>query len=130
MQRVVRAAAVTPLPKAPAVVLGILDLQGTVAPVFDLRKRFALPEREILPDDQFIIARAGARTVVLAVDEATEVLCGENAIIPPDQIQHGTGYLSGVTRTAAGLVLIHDLESFLSLEEEATLAAALQHCEG
>ncbi|HEY5513990.1 MAG TPA: chemotaxis protein CheW [Geomonas sp.] len=131
VERVVRAAAITPLPKAPEIVLGILDLQGQVIPVINLRKRFSLPVREIRTSDQFVIARAKLLTVALVVDGAESVLEGTGeAVIPPGDILTGTGYLEGVTRTEDGLVLIHDLASLLFPEEEELLARALEQGEG
>jgi len=47
VQLVVRAVEITPLPKAPACVAGIINFQGRVVPVFNLRQRFQLPEREL-----------------------------------------------------------------------------------
>lgn len=127
VQRVIRAAAPTPLPKAPDIVIGILDLHGTVVPVVDVRRRFHLPEREISPDDHFIIARARSLTVALAVDCTDQVLePSARDLVLPDRIVPGTDQLAGVTRTADGLVLIHDLERFLSLGEEASLREALE----
>jgi purine-binding chemotaxis protein CheW len=126
VERVVRAAAITPLPHAPEIVLGVLDLQGHVIPVIDLRRRFRLPLRPIRTSDQYLIAHANARTVALVVDGAESLLeCGDDAIIAPGDITAGTELLEGVTRTAAGLVLIHDLASLLFPEEEALLARAL-----
>jgi purine-binding chemotaxis protein CheW len=124
---VVRAAAITPLPRAPEIVLGVLDLHGQVIPVINLRRRFRVPERELRTSDQFVIARAGLLTVALAVD-GTEGVLEENAgsLIAPDDILTGTRYLEGVTRTGDGLVLIHDLSSLLFPDEELLLAQALE----
>jgi len=131
VERVVRAAAITPLPKAPEIVLGVLDLQGQVIPVINLRKRFRLPELELRTSDQFVIAKAKLLTVALLVDGAESVLEGSGeAVIPPEEILSGMGYLEGVTRTEDGLVLIHDLASLLFPEEEKLLARALQQREG
>jgi purine-binding chemotaxis protein CheW len=83
--------------------------------------------REIRTSDQFVIARAKLLTVALVVDGAESVLEGTSeAVIPPDDILTGTGYLEGVTRTEDGLVLIHDLASLLFPEEEELLARALE----
>jgi purine-binding chemotaxis protein CheW len=126
VDRVVRAAAITPLPKAPEIVLGVLDLQGQVIPVVNLRRRFRIPERALRTSDQFVIARAGLLTVALAVDGVESVLedsAGE--VVAPDDILSGTGFLEGVTRTGDGLVLIHDLATLLFPEEELLLARAL-----
>lgn len=131
VERIVRAAAITPLPKAPEIVLGLLDLQGQVIPVINLRKRFRLPLREIRTSDQFVIARAKLLTVALVVDSAVGVLEEtDEAVIPTDDILTGMDYLEGVTRTEDGLVLIHDLASLLFPEEEELLARALEQGEG
>jgi purine-binding chemotaxis protein CheW len=126
--RVLRAAAVTPLPHAPEVVLGVLDLHGDIIPVISLRKRFGLPGRSIRSDDLFIVARTATRTVALTVDE-TEGVVEEANVVAPDEIVTGTSFLAGVTRTAEGLVLIHDLETVLFPDEEQLLAQALEQAQ-
>lgn len=127
VERVVRAATITPLPEAPEIVLGILDLQGQVIPVINLRKRFRLPERDISSEDQFVIARTGSLTLALVVDSAESVIeQRELAVIAPDEILTGMAYLEGVSRTEKGLLLIHDLETLLFSAEEELLARALE----
>jgi purine-binding chemotaxis protein CheW len=127
VERVVRAAAITPLPAAPDVVLGVLDIRGEVVAVINLRKRFRHLEREVRGDDQFVIARSRGLTLALAADSAVSVVeQSERAVTAPDEILAGLGYLQGVTRTPDGLVLIHDLESLLSVPEEELLVQALE----
>ncbi|WP_026842651.1 chemotaxis protein CheW [Citrifermentans bremense] len=124
--RVVRAAALTPLPKAPEIVLGILDIQGEIIPVINLRKRFRLPERPIGCDDQFLVVRTSNFPVALAVDNTQEVVqLDPEAVVEPEDIVRGTDYLSGVTRSEGGLVLIHDLDTLLFPDEEQQIAKAL-----
>jgi purine-binding chemotaxis protein CheW len=131
VERVVPAAALTPLPGAPAIVLGLLDLEGRIVPVVDIRARFHLPEREMGIDDCFIIATTARRTLGILVDMPGEVIEAAEA-----DIDRGTGvllgsdYIVGVVRLDAGLVLIHDLESFLSLEEEKSIAGAMVEMDG
>ena len=47
VERVLPALDVTPLPKAPEIVLGLINLKGKIIPVLDVRRRFRLQEREI-----------------------------------------------------------------------------------
>lgn len=130
VERVIRAAAVTLLPEAPEIVLGILDVGGVVVPVLDVRKRFRLPAKRLSPDDQFVVALAGRRTVALVVDATSDVVAQEGLEeLAAQEVAPGADYVAGVTRTRDGLVLIHDLETFLSLEEERTLAVALRQGE-
>ena len=128
--RVVYAAEVTPLPLAPEAVLGALDIAGEILPVYDLRRRFKMPTRAVRVTDQFIVAHAGHRPVVLVVDEALGVHDGANVpavesarLLPAMESLHAT--TRGVMSLADGIVLIQDLERFLSPEESSTLDAAL-----
>lgn len=126
VERIVRAAEVTPLPKAPGIVLGIINVQGRVIPVLNIRKRFLLPEREIEVGDYFIIANTSTRTVALVVDEVRGVAkCSEEEVIDPKKILPGMEYVEGVLKLEDGMILIHDLDTFLSLEEEEALEDAI-----
>jgi purine-binding chemotaxis protein CheW len=126
VERTVRAVAVTALPNAPPIVLGVIDVEGCVLPVLNLRRRFGLREREISPADQFLIARTAPRTVVLVVDEAEGVIeRPQSAVISSIQIVPGLDHIKGVIKLDDGLVLIHDLERFLSLDETRALDVAM-----
>jgi purine-binding chemotaxis protein CheW len=128
VERIVRAVEATRLPNAPAIVLGAINVAGRVLPVLNLRRRFGLPEREINPADQFLIAHTTRRTVVLVVDEALGMVeCSATEIIQPAQIAPGLEQLQGVVRLEDGLVLIQDLEKFLSLDEARALDEAINH---
>jgi len=127
VDRVVRAAYVTPLPYAPSVILGVLDVAGHVLPVFSLRRRFGLPEREIRLEDQFVIARSGDRSVVLLVDSAHGVLgLPPTAAVDAASVTDEPGHIRGIISLPDGLVLIHDLDSFLSPDEVRTMDDALR----
>ncbi len=127
VERVVQAVEVTPLPGAPAVVLGAIDVAGRVLPVLDVRRRMSMPARQIDPADQFLIARTARRTVVLAIDEAHGVIDREpSARVDSAWTVPGIEHLRGVVQGDDGLVLIQDLEQFLSLDEERSLDQALE----
>jgi len=126
VRRSIRAIAITPLPEAPPIVLGIIDLGGTVLPVIDIRKRFGRPSRDLRLSDQLMIADTGRRSVALLVDETKCVIevspdryTAASAIIP------GLGPVGGALSLDDGMVLIHDLDLLLSLDEESAIDLAL-----
>ena len=126
VQRSIHAVAITPLPEAPAIVLGIIDLGGAVIPVINMRRRFHHPPRDIRLSDHLLVAAAGLRTVALLVDETqgvTEVAPG--SFVPAGKILPGNELIAGALKLANGLILIHDLERLLSLEEETAIDHAL-----
>jgi len=127
VQRIVRVVEVTALPKAPEIVSGIISMQGQVIPVFDIRMRFHLPAREVQLNDQLIIASTTKRTVALLVDSVNDVIeIPEEKIIAAEQILPELEYVEGVVKTEGGMVLIHDLEKFLSRHEEKALDEAME----
>ena len=117
---------ITPLPKAPEIVLGAINLAGRIVPVLNIRKRFHLHERKPGLGDQLLIARTPGRTVALAVDAVDSVIQhSPDEVVAPPTIVPGLEYLAGVAKLADGMLFIHDLARFLSLEEEQALATAI-----
>jgi purine-binding chemotaxis protein CheW len=126
VERIVRMVEIAVAPKAPEVVHGLINIEGRIVPVFDLRKRFRLPWREPGLSDHLIIARTKRRLVAVAADRVTGVIPhGEQETIAAKEILPGLGYVEGVVKEPDGLIFIHDLDSFLSTEEEAVLERAL-----
>lgn len=124
--RVVHAVEVTPLPKAPQIVLGVINAQGRVIPVVDMRRRFDLSGREMRLEDRFIIARTARRLVALVVDDVAGTReLGQRDLTSAAESLPFASYLRGVAKLEDGLVLITDLDAFLSLDEERLLDAAL-----
>jgi purine-binding chemotaxis protein CheW len=121
-----RAVAVVPLPRAPAVVKGVFNLRGRVVPVLDVRARFGLPASAIEPEHHFIVARAGERLVALHVDRATDLVRLNAADLEAARgLVPGAEYVAWVAKVPNNLVLIHDLPAFLSRAEAAALDEAL-----
>lgn len=127
VERVLLALEVTPLPGAPEVVLGVFDLQGRIVPVIDLRRRFGFPTRPVVPADHLVVARTPRRRVALLVDECLDVAARGGAdVVPAGAVVPGLEHVQGITSLADGIVLIHDLDRCLSLDEEKALDAALE----
>ncbi|MFH0921369.1 MAG: chemotaxis protein CheW [Fibrobacterota bacterium] len=126
VERVVRALEITPLPKAPKIVPGIINAQGRIIPVIDVRRRFRLPAREIRTDDRFIIASTSRRLVALVVDSVAGVRqVTDRQRVNVEQSLPFAEHLKGVAKLEDNLVLIYDLDQFLSLDEIKGLDAAL-----
>ncbi len=123
---VVRAVSVRPLPKAPPIVEGVIDLRGSLVPVLDIRSRFELAHKPLAHTDHFVIARAGDRRVALRVDRALDLAHIQRGQL--EDVQHavpGVCYVSGVAKLPEGLALIHDLQTFLTPGEASQLEAAV-----
>jgi purine-binding chemotaxis protein CheW len=126
VQELQRAVTIVPLPKAPAVVEGLIDVRGTLVPVFDIRGRFRFPAKEVGPLDHLVIAHAKGRLVALRVDRVLDLVAVDDREIEnPRDLVPGADYVAGVARLEGGLFLIHDLATFLSEAEATDLDAAI-----
>jgi purine-binding chemotaxis protein CheW len=126
VHRVINAVEIRHLPDAPEIISGILNINGRIIPVADIRKRLGLAVHLTSPDDHFIIASAGKREIAIPVDFVT----GVRELAPlqlPDAIEKLTSreHIRGVAKLEDDLILIYDLERFLSLDEEKDLHNAL-----
>lgn len=122
VEKVEFAVEVTPFPEAPRVVIGVINWRGQILPVLSMRRRLHLPERSVMTADRIIIAQSSRRRIALLVDEVIGVRPTERSdFTSADAISDGLGCVAGATRTEDGIVLIHDLELFLTEEDEKAL---------
>lgn len=125
VHEVLPAAETTRLTHAPTVVLGLLNLRGAPLPVLDLRARLGLPRSEPDPADHVLVCRVGDRTVGVWVDRAQDVTTVDPsalADLPPDAPSR---HLAGVALLDDDLLLVTDVDSFLSVDEMTLLDQAL-----
>lgn len=131
VERVHPMVAVAPLPRAPTVTLGVINLHGRVVPVVDIRRRFGLPPRDFGLTAHLLVARTLRRTLALPVDEVLGVSeVAPEAVTPPDAVLPGIGQVAGIVALQDSLLFIHDLDTFLSLDEERQLTEALEEMKG
>jgi purine-binding chemotaxis protein CheW len=126
VERVVPMVAVQPVPGAPRVVLGAIDLAGRVVPVVDLRRRLDLPARDYGPDARLLIVRTPRRTLAVPADDVTDVAeVDRRDVTPTATVLPGLGQVTGIVALPGSLLFIHDLEALLLPDEEHELARAL-----
>jgi purine-binding chemotaxis protein CheW len=112
VQEICRAVTILPVPEAPPAIEGVINYRGRLIPVLDVRRRLGLEQRTLRPSDHLIVARAEAKMFALRVDNVSSVEPVET-IEPVEAIVHGAKAIAGITRTAAGLALIYDLQVFV-----------------
>ncbi len=77
---------ITPVPRAPSFVEGVIRLRGEVVPVLDVRKRLGLAATPPTRKMRFLVVNVAGRRIGLVVDEVCEVLripLGEIRPAPP-----------------------------------------------
>lgn len=117
IREIVRAAEITPLPKAPVLIEGVIDLRGRVVPVVDLG--FALDGERIESDKaaRIVLLEVDGLAFGLRVGAAREVLGAEAAALEaPPALATSAGYevvRAVVRRPDARPVLVLSVEHLL-----------------
>ena len=117
VQEIVGVLPVTPVPQAPAYVLGVVNLRGKVIPVVDLRTRFGLPRVDATPETCIVFVEAQGQRVGTVVDRVNEVLAiGVEDIEPPPALGASvdTSYLRGLAKTGGRVRLLLDVDRVLA----------------
>lgn len=128
VDRVLRMVDVTPLPGAPEVVEGVINMQGEVLTVVSIRRRLGLAQRAVGAADSLVLARACTRRLAIIAESVLGVVeRPADAVVSTSDINRGSSqHIEGVLKTSDGLVLIYDLDRFFSPEEEQSLDLALE----
>jgi len=125
--KIAQAVEIIPLPKAPDIVMGVINVQGRIVPVVNIRRRFQLPERDINVKDHFIVCRTDHLNVAILVDAVLDIIeCPQKDIIEQTNILTDVDYVEGVAKSAEGMILIHDLNKFLSNKEADIISGVIK----
>ena len=119
VQEIIRVAEITPVPRAPASMKGVINLRGRIIPVVDLKRKLGLGE--VTPDRRarIVVVKLRERLVGLLVDAASQVLkVPVSAIDPaPDAVvEIDADFIRGVAKLPDRLIILMDLHKILSLE--------------
>lgn len=86
----------TPVPEAPPMVEGVIDLRGDIIPVIDLGKLFRTTRSKEPADSRILIMEVGGQQAGFVVDDVTEVHAVDPAnIAPPSPVLRMAGSSTG-----------------------------------
>jgi purine-binding chemotaxis protein CheW len=114
--------AVTPIPNSPAFVKGVMNLRGTVVPVFDLRLKFGMSSKDYDRFTVIVVVNVGSRVVGLVVDAVSDVLDIANRAIdtsPDLGASVDTSILQGIARNGDRLITLLDIDRVVGAEAQA-----------
>jgi purine-binding chemotaxis protein CheW len=110
---------ITPLPRQPDYVRGVLNLRGVIVPIVDLRCRFGQGLTQATPLHIVIIVQIASKPIGLLADRVLDIVSLDVAQIKPvprvAQAQR-VSFLSGLVTTEAGMIALIDLPNLLTMQ--------------
>ena len=128
IREIVRCQEVTPLPRAPELIEGVIDLRGVVVPVIDLGHALWRERANEGPETRIAILEVDGMVLGLRVDAAVDVISVETRdVADPPALATQAGYdtvRAVVRRAAASPVLVLSLEHLLESVYRSALHSA------
>ncbi len=112
VQEVIRVQTITPVPQMPEFVLGVVNIRGSVVPVFDLRKKFVLNVTEFNSDTKILVVNVNNVLLSFIVDEILDNIKLDPASIDPApnvKMQIARECVAGVGLRENRMIVILDL---------------------
>ena len=121
VREIIRLQDITPMPKSPEFIEGVINLRGQIIAVMDMVKKFGLKKADRTEKTRIIVSELKENTLGLIVDEVPEVLrISEQDIDPtPEMIesQVNSDFIKGVGKLQDRLVILLNVDKILSREE-------------
>ncbi len=124
VREIIMVGQITPVPRAPQFVEGVLNLRGEVMPVVDLRTRFGLERIERNRLSRILICSIGGVYTGLVVDAVDEVRPVERrAFEDPPRLSAAAGnrYIEKVARVGEGMIFLLQVRDLLTDAETQSL---------
>lgn len=125
VERVLRYTTPRPVPGLPAWIEGIVDLDGSMIPVIDVRARLGKQVAAVAASTRLLLLQIGSEKCALIVDQVLDVRAYDPAelLAAPPLVSAWAGPLiRGSIRRGEHLVLVLSAEGLLNADEQADLS--------
>jgi len=120
VREIIMVGMITPVPRAPSFIQGVLNLRGEIIPIIDLRSRFGLEYQAPTDLSRIIVTPISDVFTGLIVDAVTEVKNIDKKLLEPPPSVTSVGanaYITQVARTSAGVIFLLYLNNLLTDSE-------------
>jgi purine-binding chemotaxis protein CheW len=132
VEKVIRAIELINVPESFEFLIGLMNMEGRIIPVFDIRKRFLLPSKEIDIQDRILISSSSRGTIAVIVDDvegivefAPQQMCSAAEIFPNME-----QYIEGIWKEEDKTAIVYDVDKlfpdFNSKALDAVIPEALE----
>jgi purine-binding chemotaxis protein CheW len=119
VQEIRRLTEVTPVPRAPDFIKGVINLRGRIIPVVDLKRKLRLGEVQEGRAARIVVVKIQDRLIGMMVDGASQVLKVPVSSVEPapdEVVEKGGDYIRGVAKLEKRLIILVDLHRILRLD--------------
>lgn len=128
VKEIIKPLDVTPIPRSPEDILGLVSLRGTIVPIFNIRRRLRLSPHRLGAQSRVIVFSLDTGAVGILVDRVTEVISVDPETLEPPPATLGkqeASFVTAIVPFRQRLIGVLHLERLVAIEpSEAVRAAA------
>lgn len=121
VERILEFEKITRIPDSPVYLKGVINYQGKILPIIDLKERFNLPKTSIKENSKIIIAKEDEGSIGFIIDNVSQVMdldC-DSISSPPDMIAGILKeYIKGIIKLDKRIIILLNLSKILDFNEK------------
>lgn len=117
----------TAIPHAPADVIGVMNLRGTVIPIIDLANKLGMRSTDPTPRSAIVVAEVHGMAMGLVVDRVSDILTIPSSLlqpVPEISVPSGMQYADGIIAQPEGMICFLNLERMFEKDQTPAMFAA------
>jgi purine-binding chemotaxis protein CheW len=129
IREIIRLTTITPVPRAPSYIKGIISLRGAVLPILDLHQLLSIPETQPDKKSRILVVNLEAGPIGIIVDAVTEVVeLKEAELEPAPAVMTGldADHIKGMGRYKGRLIVLLDLDKVYTTKHSQMMSKAGQ----
>jgi purine-binding chemotaxis protein CheW len=126
IKEIIRPPEITPIPRSPSDILGLISLRGTIVPILNIRRRLGLSGGSVGPKSRIVVVVLDAGPVGMVVDHVTEVISMDPDALeppPPTMGEREASLVTATVRVQDRIIGVLHLERLVAIDAEAPLRA-------
>ena len=127
VKEIIKPLDITPIPRSPEDILGLISLRGTIVPIFNIRRRLGLPPHSTTPESRVVVCVLDCGPLGLLVDRVTEVFSAdpEAMELPPATLgEREAAFVTATVRYRQRLIGVLHLERLVAVQPPAVVRPA------
>lgn len=127
IQEIIGVMPITPVPRMPAFVCGVINLRGHIIPVINLRSKLAMAMIDQTEETCIIVVKARGMEMGVVVDKVSEVadIAGRDIQDPPTfGSDIATDYILGIGKSENKVRLLLDIDKVMTAQDMVALKGA------
>ncbi|NTV53203.1 MAG: purine-binding chemotaxis protein CheW [Candidatus Firestonebacteria bacterium] len=128
VQEIIQMMMITPIPRTPSFVKGVVNLRGKVIPVIDLRMKFNLPTAASTEQNCIIVVDLEDLHMGVVIDSVSDVVnfpADKIDQVPSFGINLDTEFIRGIGKAEDVVTILLDIHAVITSDEKSVLNTML-----